>query len=107
MNKVVAWVLKCNNIFISRTRHQPSDCTAKVLSPTDLDVSLLEYVQQVIIRLPQQQVFSEEIDHLKDANKGKKKSLSRRSGINNLDPYIDKKRFIESWWKIEKVNSTH
>ena len=46
MSRVVAWILKYKNIFISRVRHQPSDCTAKILSPTDLDVSLLEYVQQ-------------------------------------------------------------
>ena len=65
--------------------HQASDCTTKALSPTDLDVSLREYEQQEVIILHQQQVFSKEIDHLRDGNTGDKKSLSRRSGKYNLN----------------------
>ena len=42
----------------------------------------------------QQQVFSEEIDHLKDGNTGDRKSLSRRSDIYNLDSYIDEKGLL-------------
>ena len=80
---VVALILKYKKILISRTKHQLS---YKALSPTDLHVSLLEYAQQEVIKLHQQQVFSEEIDHLKDGNTGDRKSLSRRSGTYNLDP---------------------
>ena len=41
-----------------------------------------------------QQVFNKEIDHLKDDNTGDRKSLRRRSGIYNLDPYIDEKDLL-------------
>ena len=81
MKRVVASILKYRKILISRIRHQPSDFIAKALSPSDLDVSLYEYAQQEIIRLHQQQVFSEEIDHLRDGNTGNSRSLSRSSGI--------------------------
>ena len=66
MKRMVAWILKYKKILISRRRHQTSVCTAKVLSPTDLDMSLLEYAQQEVLRLHQQQVFREEIYHLRD-----------------------------------------
>ena len=92
--RLVAWLLKYKKILTSRTRHQPSVCTTKALSPTDLTMSLLEYVQQEIIRLYQQQVFNKETDHLKDDNTGDRKSLRRRSGIYNLDPYIDEKDLL-------------
>ena len=39
----------------------------------------------------QQQVFSEEIDHLKDGNTGDRKSLS---DIYNLDSYTDEKSLL-------------
>ena len=57
-------------------------------------MSLLEYAQQEVTKWHQQQVFSEEIDHLKDGNTGDRKSLGRRSGIYNLDPYIDEKGLL-------------
>ena len=57
MKRVVAWILKYKKNRILRTRHQPSDSTAKALSSADLDVSLLEYAQEEVIRLHQQQVF--------------------------------------------------
>ena len=79
-------------INISRIRYQPSDCSTKALSQTDHDVSLLEYLQQEVIRLHQQQVlFGEEIDLLRDVNTGDRKSLSRRSDVYNLDLYIEEK----------------
>ena len=56
-------------------------------------MSLLEYAQQVI-RLHQQQVSSKETDHLRDGNTGDKKSLNGRSGIYNLDLYIDGKGLL-------------
>ena len=56
-------------------------------------MSLLEYAQQVI-RLHQQQVSSKETDHLRDGNTGDKKSLNGRSGIYNLDLYIDEKGLL-------------
>ena len=43
--------------------------------------------------------------HLRDGNTGDGKSWSRRIAIYNLDPYIDKKRFVESSRKNEKVKS--
>ena len=76
MKRLVAWILKCKKNLILRTGHQPSDCTPKALSSTDLDMSVLEYAQQEVIRLHQQQVFAKEIDHLRDGNTGNKK-LSR------------------------------
>ena len=85
MNRVVAWILKYKKNRILRTRHQPSDSTAKALSPADLDVSLLEYAQEDVIRLHQQQVFGKKMDHLRDGNVGDKKSLSSRNGIYNPD----------------------
>ena len=51
MKRVVAWILKHKKNLISRTRHQPSDYIPNALSPTDLEVSLLEYAQQEVIRL--------------------------------------------------------
>ena len=65
---------------------------------------LLECAQQEVIRLYQQQVFSKEIDHLKDDNTGDWKSLRRRrSGIYNLDPYIDEKDLL----RIGEDSSVH
>ena len=88
-----------------------SICTTKALSPTDLDVLLLEYVQQEVIRLHQQQVFSEEIDDLKDGNTGDRISLSRRSGIYNLNPYIDGKGLLRVGGRLKKssphLNDVH
>ena len=111
MKRVVAWILKYKKILISRTRHELSVCTTKALSPTDLDVSLLEYAQQEVIRLHQQQVFSEEIDHLKDGNTGDRKSLSRRSGIYNLDSYIDEKHLLRVGGRLKRsslhLNDVH
>ena len=46
MKWVVAWTLKYKKIHISKIRHQPSDFTAEVLSPSDFDLSLLEYAQE-------------------------------------------------------------
>ena len=111
MKGVVAWTLQYKMILISSARSQPSNCTTKALSPTDLDVSLLEYAQQGVIKLHQQQVFSEEIDHLRDGNTGDTKSLSRRSGIYNLDPYIDEKRLLRVVVRLKKsslhLNDVH
>ena len=101
MKRVVDWILKYKKILISRRRHQRSVCTTKALSPTNLNVSLLEYVQQEVFRLHQQQVFSEEIDHLKDGNTGDRKSLSRRSGIYNLDLYIDEKGLLRAGGRLK------
>ena len=91
MKRTVAWILKYKQMLISRARHQPSHCTTKALSPTDLDVSLLEYAQHKIIRLHQQQVFSIEREHLRDGTTGEMKLLHRTGGIYNLDLYIDEK----------------
>ena len=111
MKRVVAWILNYKKILISRTRHQLSVCTTKALSPTDLDVSLLEYAQQEVIRLHQQQVCSEEIDHLKDNNTGNRKALSRRSGIYNLDPYIDEEGLLRVGRRLKRsslhLNDVH
>ena len=110
MKRVEAWILKYKKILISRTRHQLSVCTTKALSPTDLDVSF-EYAQKEVIRLHQQQVFSEEIDHLKDGNTGDRKSLSRRSDIYNLDPYIDDKGLLRVGGRLKRsslqLNDVH
>ena len=105
MKRVVAWILKYKKNLISRTRHQPSECATKTLSPTDLYVSLLEYAQQDVIRLHQQQVFIKEIDHLRKGNIDIiKKSLSRRSGIHNLDPYIDEKGLLRVGGRLKKTS---
>ena len=104
MKRVVGWILKYKKNLISRTRHQPSECATKTLSPTDLYVSLLEYARQEVIRLHQQQVFIKEIDHLREGNIDDKKSLSRRSGIHNLDPYIDKKGLLRVGGRLKKTN---
>ena len=48
IKRVVAWILKYKKILISKIKNQPSDCTAKAFSPTNLDVSLLEYAQQEV-----------------------------------------------------------
>ena len=55
------------------------------------------------IRWRQQQTSSEGIKQLKNTHKQKEKQLKKKSGIYNLDPYLDKKRIIESWRKIEKI----
>ena len=111
MKRVVAWILKYKKNRILKTRHQPSDSTAKALSPADLDMSLLEYAQEEVIRLHQQQVFGKKIDHLRDGNAGDKKSLSSRSGIYNPDLYIDDKGLLRVGGKMKKsslhVNVVH
>ena len=110
MKRMVAWILKSKNLIL-RTRHRPSDCTPKALSPTDLDVSLLEYAQEDVIKLHQQQVSGKEIDHLRDGNAGDKKSLNRRSGKYDLDPYIDEKGLLRVGGRLKKsslhVNDVH
>ena len=65
-------------------------------------MSLLEYAQQEAIRLHQQQVFREEIDHLRDGNTSDKRSLSRRGGIYNLDPYIDAKGLLRVGGRLKR-----
>ena len=110
MKRMVAWILKYKNLIL-RTRPRPSDCTPKALSPTDLDVSLLEYAQEEVIKLHQQQVSGKEIDHLRDGNAGGKKSLNRRSGKYDLDPYIDEKGLLRNGGRLKKsslhVNDVH
>ena len=111
MKRVVAWILMYRKNPILRARHRSSGCTPKALSPTDLHVSLLEYAQEEVIRLHQQQVFGKEIDHLWDGNAGDKKSLSRRSGIYNVDPYIDEKALLRDGGRLKQsslhVNDVH
>ena len=59
------------------------------------------------IRWRQQQTSSEGIKQLKNTHKQKEKQLKKKSGIYNLDPYLDKrKRIIESWRKIEKIKAS-
>ena len=67
-------------------------------------MSLLEYAQQEVIRLHQQQVFSEEIDHLRDGNTSDRNPLSRRSAIYNLDPYIDEKGLLRVGGRLKKLS---
>ena len=104
IKRVVTWILNYKKSLILNRRHQPSDCTPKALSPTDLDVSLLEYAQERVIRLHQQQVFGKEINHLRDGNKDDKKLLSRRSDIYNLDSYIDEKGLLRVGGRLKKSN---
>ena len=51
-----------------------------------------------------QQVFGKEIDHLRDGNAGDKKSLSTKSGIYNLDSYIDEKGLLRVGGRLKKSN---
>ena len=44
------------------------------------------------IRWRQQQTSSEGIKQLKNTHKQKQKQLKKKSGIYNLDPYLDKKK---------------
>ena len=76
-------------------RHQPSEFTDKALPPTDIYVSLLEYIEQESYQIASAEGFSEEIDYLRDSNIGDKKSLTRRSGMYNLLPYLMKKVYWE------------
>ena len=52
----------------------------------------------------QQQVFGKEINHLSDGNTGDKKLLRRRSGIYNLDSYIDEKGLLRVGGRLKKSN---
>ena len=67
-------------------------------------MSLLEYAQEGVTRLHQQQVFGKEINHLSDGNTGDKKLLRRRSGIYNLDSYIDEKGLLRVGGRLKKSN---
>ena len=67
-------------------------------------MSLLEYAQQEVIRLHQQQVFSEEIDHLRDGTTSDRNPLSRRNAIYNLDPYIDEKGLLRVGGRLKKLS---
>ena len=67
-------------------------------------MSLLEYAQEGVTRLHQQQVFGKEINHLSDGNTGYKKLLRRRSGIYNLDSYIDEKGLLRVGGRLKKSN---
>ena len=102
IKSVVTWILKYKKILIWKIRHQPSDCAATAFSPTNLDVSLFDYAQQEVIRLHQQQIFSEEMYHLRDGNTGDRKSWSRRIGIYNLDPYIEEKGLLKVPGRMKK-----
>lgn len=104
---MVTWILKYKKILISRIREQSSNDTVKALLPADLSVSWLEDAQQEIIRLHQQQVFSEEIEYLRDGVSGVEKVLQRRSrwrSIYKLDPYLDENGLLKVWGKLEKSN---
>ena len=59
---------------ISRTRRQHQTVQLKYLHQPTLMCHYLNNAQQEVIRLHQQQVFSEEIDHLRDGNTGDQKS---------------------------------
>ena len=67
-------------------------------------MSLREYAQEGVTRLHQQQVFLQEINHLRDGNTGDKKLLSGRSGIYNLDSYIDEKGLLRVGGRLKKSN---
>ena len=100
---MVAWILKCEIILISRIRQHSSNNTVKVLSPADLSVLLLEDAHQEFIRLHHQQVFSEEIEHLRDIFSGNKKALKRRSSIHNFDPYLDENDLLRAGRRLKKL----
>lgn len=104
MKRMAAWILKYTKIFISRIQQQSSNETVKALSPAGLNMSLLKDAQQDIIKLPQQQVFSEEIEHRRDGASGGKKVLKRRIGIYNLDPYLDENDLMRVWGRLKKPN---
>ena len=63
-------------------------------------MSLLDKAKKNIIRWHQQQAFPEEIKQLKNSYMQKEKQLTKKSGIYNLDPYLDKEglsRVREDW----------
>ena len=60
--------------------------------------------QKNIIRWHQQQALSEEIKQLKNTYMQKEKHLKKKSGIYNLDPYLDKEGLLRDVGRLEKSN---
>ena len=64
-------------------------------------MSLLDEAKKNI-RWHQQQTFSEGIKQLKNTHKQKEKQLKKKSGIYNLDPYLDKKGLFRVGGRLKK-----
>ena len=65
-------------------------------------MSLLDEAKKNIIRWHQQQAFPKEIKQLKNIYMQKEKQLRKKSGIYNLDPYLDKE--VRVGGRLKKSN---
>ena len=67
-------------------------------------MSLLDEAKKNIIRWHQQQAFPKEIKQLKNTYMQKEKQLRKKSGIYNLDPYLDKEGLLRVGGRLKKSN---
>ena len=74
MKRVVAWILKYKKTLSQGQGVNHQTVQLKDLHQLTLMCHYLNNAQQEVIRLHQQQVSSEEIDHLRDGNTGDQKS---------------------------------
>ena len=101
--RVVAWIIKMKMLLI-RIKKERSNIVGNEHQQGRLTVSLLDEAKKNIIRWHQQQAFPEEIKQLKNTYMQKEKQLKKKSGIYNLDPYLDKEGLLRVGGRLKKSN---
>ena len=67
-----------------------------------LTVSLLDEARKQIVRWHQQKACSEEIEQLRNTGVSNQKQLRKKSGIYNLDPYLDEEVLLRVGGRLKK-----
>ena len=102
--RVVAWIIKMKKTLLIRIKGERSNIAGNEHQPGRLTVSLLDEAKKNIIRWHQQQAFPKEIKQLKNTYMQKEKQLRKKSGIYNLDPYLDKEGLLRVGGRLKKSN---
>ena len=91
-------------MLLIRIKGERSNIVANEHQQGRLTVSLLDEAKKNIIRWHQQQAFPEEIKQLKNNYMQKEKQRRKKSGIYNLDRYLDKERLLRVGGRLKKPN---
>ena len=102
--RVVAWIIKMKKMLLIRIKKERSNIVGNEHQQGRLIVSSLDEAKKNIIRWHQQQAFPEEIKQLKNTYIQKEKQLKKKSGIYNLDPYLDKEGLLRVGGRLKKSN---
>ena len=100
MVRVVAWMIKFKMILLTRIRKTNS--AREELQQGRLTVSVLDKARKQIVRWHQQKVFSEDIEQLRNTGVSNQKQLWKKSGIYNLDPYLDEEGLLRVGGRLKK-----